>query len=91
MSKKVKSSSQEIKSTSYNYRSLQSFHRILSRSGPAASASYTLIGSILIFTYAGWYYDNHNGTSPIALLIGLFLGLIVGFYHLIKVAGIKKY
>jgi len=61
------------------------------RSGPAAAASYTLIGSIVLFGGLGYAVDRWRGTSPGFLLGGLLLGLIVGFYDLAKtVFGSKK-
>jgi F0F1-type ATP synthase assembly protein I len=61
------------------------------RSGPAAAASYTLIGGIVLFGGIGYALDQWRGTSPAFLLGGLSLGLIVGFYDLAKtVFGSKK-
>jgi F0F1-type ATP synthase assembly protein I len=61
------------------------------RSGPAAAASYTLIGGIVLFGGIGYAVDAWRGTSPGFLLGGLLLGLIVGFYDLAKtVFGRKK-
>ena len=63
----------------------KSFQNIAKQSGPAAAASYSLIASILIFTYFGWIIDRKIDSSPFAILIGVLLGMIVGFYNLIKV------
>jgi F0F1-type ATP synthase assembly protein I len=52
------------------------------QAGPAAGASYTLIGAILLLGGIGYAVDAWRGTSPWGLLIGLLLGLIVGFYEL---------
>ena len=68
----------------------KSFQNIVKQSGPAAAASYGLIASILIFTYFGWMIDRKIDSSPFAILIGMLLGLIIGFYHLIKVVGKTK-
>ena len=68
----------------------KSFQNIVKQSGPAAAASYGLIASILIFTYFGWLVDRKIDSSPFAILIGMLLGMIIGFYHLIKVAGKTK-
>jgi len=65
-------------------RSLEYFKNIVKESGPAASASYTLLASILICTLLGWYIDSSRGTKPIGILMGLGIGLISGFYHLAK-------
>jgi F0F1-type ATP synthase assembly protein I len=54
------------------------------RSGPAAAASYTLIGAIVLLGGIGYAIDEWRGTSPWFLLGGLLLGLLVGFYELAK-------
>lgn len=53
-------------------------------SGPAAMASYTLIGAIILLGGIGYAVDQWRGTAPWFLLGGLLLGLIVGFYELAK-------
>ena len=72
-------------------RSFDSFQKIIKQSGPAASASYGLVASILLFTFIGWSIDANNNTSPIGILVGVFFGILVGFYHLIKTMSSKKY
>ena len=69
----------------------KSFQNIAQQSGPAAAASYGLIASILIFTYLGWIIDKNIDSSPFAILIGMLLGMIIGFYHLIKTIGKTKH
>jgi len=71
-------------------RALKYFQNIVKESGPAASASYTLLASVLIFTLLGWYFDSSRGTKPIGILVGLGVGLITGFYHLAKTIWIRK-
>ena len=68
----------------------ESFQNIAKQSGPAAAASYGLIASILIFTYFGWIIDRKIDSTPFAILIGMLLGMIIGFYHLIKVTSKTK-
>ena len=65
-------------------KSFAYFQKILQQSGPLASASYGLLASVVIFTFLGWYFDAYNGSSPKGVLSGLAIGLIVGFYHLLK-------
>jgi len=65
-------------------RSAQSLQDNLRRSGPAASASYTLIGAIILFGGAGYAVDRWQNTSPWGLFVGVILGLVVGFYELAK-------
>jgi len=64
--------------------SLKALQATISRSGPAATASYTLIGAIVLLGGIGYAVDQWRGTSPWGLLGGLVLGLIVGFYELAK-------
>jgi F0F1-type ATP synthase assembly protein I len=72
-------------------RSFQYLQDNVRRSGPAAAASYTLIGGIVLFGGIGYAVDRWRGTSPGFLLGGLLLGLVVGFYDLAKtVFGSKK-
>jgi F0F1-type ATP synthase assembly protein I len=54
------------------------------RSGPAAAASYTLIGALVLLGGIGYALDSWRGTSPWFTLGGLVLGMVVGFYELIK-------
>jgi F0F1-type ATP synthase assembly protein I len=66
-------------------RSLRSIK--ISGAGPAGSAmmaSYTLIGAIILLGGIGYAIDAWRGSSPWGLLIGLMLGLVVGFYELAK-------
>jgi F0F1-type ATP synthase assembly protein I len=65
-------------------RSLRAFQDNIRRSGPAASASYALIGAIILFGGIGYAVDFWLGASHWFLLAGLLLGLIVGFYELAK-------
>ena len=66
-------------------RSFYYFQKFLAKSGPAASASYALIGAILLFALAGYFIDNHYQSSPWFTLGGTFLGILIGFYELVKV------
>lgn len=65
-------------------KSLEYMQETIRRAGPAASASYTLIGAILLLGGVGFAVDRWQETSPWGLLIGLLLGIIVGFYELAK-------
>ena len=72
-------------------KNFKSFQNVVQQSGPAAAASYGLIASILIFTYIGWIIDKNIDSSPFAILTGMLLGMIIGFYHLIKAVGKDKH
>ena len=64
--------------------SLKALQSTILRSGAAATASYTLIGGIILLGGLGYAIDTWQGTSPWFLFGGLVLGLIVGFYELAK-------
>jgi F0F1-type ATP synthase assembly protein I len=70
--------------TDFLARSFRYLQENVRRSGPAAAASYTLIGAIILLGGIGYAVDEWRGTSPWFLLSGLLLGLIVGFYDLAK-------
>ncbi len=65
-------------------RGWSAFQKFVSQSGPAASASYALLGSILFCTLLGYVIDTAYETSPYGVLIGMGIGLMAGFYHLAK-------
>ena len=54
------------------------------RAGSAAATSYTLIGAILFLGGLGYGFDYWRGTGPWGVFTGLLLGVVVGFYELIK-------
>ena len=60
------------------------FQRNLRNSAPSAAASYTLIGAIIVLGGLGYLADSWLGTEPWLLLLGLLLGIIVGFYELAR-------
>jgi len=70
---------------SFLSRSTRSFQESAEQSGPAAGASYTLIGAIILLGGIGYAFDRWQGTSPWGILTGLLLGLIVGFVDLARV------
>jgi F0F1-type ATP synthase assembly protein I len=73
------------KNRSFSYsRSAKSLQENAERAGSAAGASYTLIGAILVLGALGYGFDKWRGTEPWGLIIGLALGMIVGFYDLVK-------
>lgn len=65
-------------------KSLRYMQENIRRAGPAATASYTLIGAILLLGGVGWFVDRWQDTAPWFLLTGLVLGIVVGFYELAK-------
>jgi ATP synthase protein I len=65
-------------------RSLKAFQDNVRKAGPAAGASYTLIGAIILLGGGGYAADRWLGTSPWFLLVGLMVGLVVGFVELAR-------
>jgi len=65
-------------------RAAKSLQESVTRSGEVAAASYTLVGAILLLGGIGYAVDNWRGTSPWFLLGGLMLGIMVGFWELVK-------
>jgi len=65
-------------------RSAKALQRNAEQAGPAAGASYTLIGAIIVLGGIGYAVDSWRGTSPWFLIGGLMLGIAVGMYELAK-------
>jgi F0F1-type ATP synthase assembly protein I len=65
-------------------RSARAVQRTAEQAGPAAGASYGLIGAILVLGGIGYALDAWLGTSPWFLIGGLMLGIVVGMYELAK-------
>jgi F0F1-type ATP synthase assembly protein I len=65
-------------------RSARSLQDNVARSGPVAGAAYTLVGGIILLGGIGYAVDQWQDTAPWFLITGLFLGIIVGFYELVK-------
>jgi len=62
---------------------MRAFQDNVQRAGPAATASYTLIGGILLLGGLGYAADEWLETSPWCFLTGLFLGMAAGFYAIV--------
>jgi len=65
-------------------RATEALQDNVARSGRAAGASYTLIGGIILLGGLGYVLDGRLGTQPWLLVGGLTLGIIVGFYEIVK-------
>jgi F0F1-type ATP synthase assembly protein I len=65
-------------------RSIQVFQENVNRAGPAATASYSLVGAIIVLGGLGYAVDRWLGSAPWGAFGGLMLGLVVGFYELVK-------
>jgi F0F1-type ATP synthase assembly protein I len=70
-------------------RSIKALQENVTRAAPAMAASYSLVGAIILFGAIGYALDRWRGTEPWFLLAGLLLGVVVGFYELIKATNRK--
>ena len=61
------------------------FQKVLTKSGPIMSASYSLFFIVILFSIIGYYLDKTFHSFPIVFLLLLFFGLLVGLYQLYKV------
>ncbi len=78
------------KRSGFTLNSIKSFQKIVQQATPAASASYSMIASLLLFIFIGIYIDNYFGLKPFGTIIGLLFGLIIGFYQLAKMTFFVK-
>ncbi len=56
----------------------------LTRAAPAAAAAYSMVGALLLLGAVGYGVDRWAGSEPWGVLSGLLLGMVVGFYELLK-------
>ncbi len=52
--------------------------------GANASLGITYGVTVLFFVGIGWLLDDHFGSSPLFLIVGMLLGAIGGFVSLVK-------
>jgi F0F1-type ATP synthase assembly protein I len=72
------------KHESFRAAANESLQENLDRGEPSIFAGYGLVGAIILFGGIGYLLDMWLKTLPAFLLIGLLVGLIVGFYALLK-------
>ena len=65
-------------------RATEALQDNVARSGRAAGASYTLVGGIIVLGGLGYLLDGWLGTRPWLLVGGLLMGIVVGFYEIVK-------
>jgi F0F1-type ATP synthase assembly protein I len=83
----LRSTEMAKKQRGFSYeRAAKSLQENATNSGAVAGASYTLVGGIILLGAIGYGIDQWRGTSPWGVMIGLALGIIVGFYELVKTA-----
>ena len=63
---------------------LSNFSIAYRKAMPYINLVYVLLASIIMFGALGWFGDKYFQTKPFFLIIGLFLGLGIGFYSFFK-------
>jgi F0F1-type ATP synthase assembly protein I len=66
-------------------RSAEALQENAERSGPAAGASYAMIGAIIVCGALGYGLDLWAGTSPWFFVGGLLFGIAVGMWEIAKI------
>ncbi|MBD3226224.1 MAG: hypothetical protein GF313_15965 [Caldithrix sp.] len=66
------------------YQHRQEIQSAYQKAGPYLTIAYVFIGGILFFGFVGYYIDQKSHLEPLFLILGVFLGLGLGFYHMIK-------
>ena len=54
------------------------------KSGLAYGAALTLFASVVSLGGVGWLLDRWLGTKPYLLVVGIVLGVAIGFYQFIR-------
>jgi F0F1-type ATP synthase assembly protein I len=66
-------------------RANERFQERATNAVPSALAGYTLVGAIIVFTLIGYGIDRwRGGSSHLFLILGLVVGIVVGFSDLAK-------
>ena len=68
----------------------RSFQENVTPGGPGRGASYSLVGAIILLGGLGYAVDRWWARRPGVCSIGLMLGMVVGFYELVKALGAMK-
>ena len=54
------------------------------QAGPYLTAGTQFAASIIMCLLGGWWIDGKLDTTPLFLILGIFLGAVAGFYNLYK-------
>jgi F0F1-type ATP synthase assembly protein I len=70
-------------------RANEALQNNLQRSESRILASYALIGAIILFGGLGYVVDRWAHTSPWFLMAGLLVGIVFGFFRLLRSVSIN--
>lgn len=59
-------------------------------SSRAADAGWTLSGSVLGCLLLGYLIGDYWDVNPMMMVVGLFVGVVVGLYNLAKIMWVKR-
>jgi F0F1-type ATP synthase assembly protein I len=51
---------------------------------PYINGFYVLAAAVALMGWLGWIADAYLNTKPVFFLIGLFVGMFIGFYNMFK-------
>ena len=68
-----------------NDSDLSGFARAFRKAAPYVNSVYVMMASIALFAWLGWLADEKWSMRPMFFIIGLFVGLITGFYNFYKI------
>lgn len=58
--------------------------RAMQQSTAVMGMGFDFLGTIVVFALLGWGLDSFTGITPIGVVSGLVLGVVVGFYRLVR-------
>lgn len=61
----------------------EELQKSVDRSERQIIGSYGLVGSILVLGIVGYVIDRWAGTRPLFLIVGLAVGVVLGFYSVV--------
>jgi F0F1-type ATP synthase assembly protein I len=64
--------------------SIRGFGQAYRKAMPFINGFYVMAAATALMGWLGWQADAWLATKPILFIVGLFLGLGVGFYHMIR-------
>lgn len=72
------------KDTQQSESASATFARLYRDAAPYLALGVQLAATVVIMFYVGYWADDHFGTKPWLMLVGLTLGAIAGFYNFFK-------
>jgi F0F1-type ATP synthase assembly protein I len=58
--------------------------RVMRQSTAVMGMGFDFLGTIVAFSLLGWGLDALAGISPVGVVSGVVLGVVIGFYRLVR-------